>query len=143
MGPQSNSHMLLLGGFKFSVSTASLDKLKYVTNYRWIVKEAPTDKCSPLLQYNGPGERTLDIEGTIFPQLVKGGLAQVDDMRKEALKGKALKLCHVQSASGAGAVGKILGDWCIYSISEDRTLFTVDGNAREIHFSLQLKAFDL
>lgn len=142
MGPSKNSYMMQLGDFLFSVSSASFDKIKYVSSYRWVVKEAPTDNSTPLLQYNGPGERTMDIEGTIFPQLVKDGLGQVDKMRAEAAKGEAFQLCYVESTGGAGGVGKILGAWCIYTISEDRTLFLADGNPREIHFSMQLKAFD-
>lgn len=138
MLPGKNSYMMQLGEYQFSVSTASFDKLKYASSYRWVVKDAPTEKTSPIMQYNGPGERTLNIEGTIFPQLVKNGLGQVDDMRKEAEKGEPFQLCYVQ----AGGVGQILGSWCIYSISEERSLFLADGNPREIHFSMQLKAFD-
>lgn len=142
MGPAKNSYMMRLGEFQFSVSSASFDKINYVSNYRWVAKEAPTEKGTPVMQYNGPGERTMSIEGTIFPQMVKNGLGQVDKMRAEAAKGKAFSLCYVETAGGRGGVGKILGSWCIYSISEDRTLFLADGNPREIHFSMQLKAFD-
>ena len=142
MEPSKNSYMMRLGDFKFSVSSASFDKLNMVTNYRWIAKEAPTENTTPIMQYNGLGEQTLTIEGTIFPQLVKNGLGQVDDMRAEAAKGKAFTLCNVASAGGKGGVGQILGSWCIYTISEDRTLFTPDGNPREIHFTMELKAME-
>lgn len=142
MGLPKNSYMMRLGEFQFSVSTASFDKINYVSNYRWVPKDAPTEKSTPSMQFNGPGERSMNIQGTIFPQLVKNGLGQVDDMRAEAAKGKAFTLCYVQSAGGKGGVGKILGSWCIYTITEDRTLFLSDGNPREIHFTMQLKAID-
>ena len=141
----AGNFMLQLGKYRFSVNTASFEKLNYATTYRWVEKEAPTSKSPPKMQYNGPGESTLSIEGTIFPQLVKNGLRQVDDMRKEAEKGQQFKLVYVKAAkngSKQAGVGQILGTWCIYSISEDRTLFLADGNPREIHFSMQLKAFD-
>jgi phage protein U len=107
-----------------------------------VAKDAPTEKGTPVMQYNGPGERTMTIEGTIFPQLVKDGLGQVDKMRAEAAKGEAFTLCYVATAGGKGGVGKILGSWCIYTISEDRTLFTPDGNPREIQFTMDLKAIE-
>ncbi|MCJ8268188.1 MAG: phage tail protein, partial [Psychrosphaera sp.] len=99
-------------------------------------------KGTPVMQFNGPGERTMNIQGTIFPQLVKNGLGQVDKMRTEAAKGEAFVLCYVETTGGKGGVGKILGSWCIYTITEDRTLFLADGNPREIHFTMLLKAFD-
>ena len=138
----SGSFMLRLGDFTFAVSTASFDKLNYASDYRWVEKAAPTTTSPPLMQYNGQGTKTLSIAGTIFPQTVKNGLGQVDLMRAEAAKGIKFQLVYVKPASGNGARGHIMGNWCIYSISEERTLFTADGSPREIHFTMELKAFD-
>ena len=142
MAASNKNYMMKLGEFEFAVTAASFNKLSYASSYRWEQKEATTKKNSPLMQYIGPGERTLDIEGIIYPQMVKNGLKQVDLMREEASKGKPLALCYVESASeGAGGVGRILGNWCISGINEQRTLFLADGNPREITFSMSLKAY--
>lgn len=142
MSKQQSSYMMRLGDFYFSVSSAAFDKINYVSNYRWVPKDAPTEQGTPILQYNGPGERTMTINGTIFPQMVKNGLGQVEAMRTQAAKGEILPLCYVETHGGKGGVGKILGNWCIFSISEDRTLFLPDGNPREIHFTMQLKSLE-
>ena len=141
MAANNKNYMMKLGDFEFAVTAASFNKLNYASSYRWEQKGAPTEKSSPLLQYIGPGERTLDIEGIIYPQMVKNGLKQVDMMRTEASKGVPLVLCYVESAASGAAVGRILGQWCIGSINEQRTLFLADGNPREVTFSMSLKAY--
>jgi len=140
---KNTQYQMKLGEFQFAVSGASFNKLNYESNYRWDPKSAPTEKSSPLLQYIGPGGRTLNIEGIIYPQLVKNGLKQVDMMREEASKGKPLPLCYIETGSTSNsAVGRILGSWCIEKISEQRSIFLADGNPREISFTMSLKAFE-
>ncbi|WDE14634.1 phage tail protein [Thalassomonas haliotis] len=142
MASSNKNYMMKLGEFEFAVKAASFNKLSYASSYRWEPNEAPTKTNSPLMQYIGPGERTLDIEGIIYPQMAANGLKQVDDMRKQASRGEPLQLCYVEAAAGGiGGVGRILGKWCISSINEERTLFLADGNPREITFSMSLKAY--
>ena len=136
-------YQMKLGDFQFAVSAASFEKLKYDSSYRWQSKGAPTADVSPLMQYSGPGERSLNIEGTIYPQLVKNGLKQVDMMRAEASKGQALPLCYIETGGSINSgIGRRLGKWCIINISEQRTVFLADGNPRKINFSMSLKAYE-
>ncbi len=141
MNLPKDTHMMQLGSYQFSVGTAAFEKLAYESTYRWIPKDAPTTGSPPLMQYVGPGERSLTINGVIYPQVVANGLGQVDEMRQVASEGKMLQLCYVKSKGEKANVGRILGLWCILSISEERTLFLPDGNPREIHFTMQLKSF--
>ncbi|MCO7190245.1 MULTISPECIES: phage tail protein [Pseudoalteromonas] len=135
-------HMMQLGDYKFSVSTAAFNKLKYDTQYRWKSLDAPTNKNSPLMQFIGVGEQTLDLEGTIFPQIVENGLKQLDYMRDEAAKGQPLTLGYVEESGKTNpSVGRVLGKWVISSISETRTLFFNDGIPREIQFSMRLSRY--
>lgn len=143
MQPSTNSYMMRLGDFKFSVSSASFDKINTQTEYRWAPVDVPTKEGTPPMQYNGQGIQSMTIAGTIFPQLIKNGLGQVDKMREQAAQGKAFTLCNVASAGDSAGVGLILGTWCIERISEDRTLFTPAGSPREIQFTMELKALDL
>ncbi len=143
MSIDHTKYQMKLGNFQFAVSAASFNKLNYESNYRWEAKSAPTQDVSPILQYIGPGERTLSIEGIIYPQMVKNGLKQVEMMRAEALKGEPLALCYIETGSNANSgVGRILGRWCISKISEQRSIFLADGNPRMITFNMALKAFE-
>lgn len=139
-----DSYMMQLGDYKFAVSKASFNKLNYESTYRWVPKDSPTKDSPRIMQYIGPGDRSLTINGVIYPQLIENGLGQVEEMRAQATTGKMLPLCYVEStddSGNTGNIGRILGQWCILSISEERTLFLPDGNPREIHFSMQLKSF--
>ncbi|WP_440055505.1 phage tail protein [Pseudoalteromonas sp. T1lg65] len=133
-------HMMQLGkDYKFSVSTAAFNKLKYDSQYRWSSHDSQTDKSSPAMQFIGVGEQTLEIEGTIFPQLVKNGLKQLDSMRAQAEKGVPFTLGYVEeSGKSSPSVGRVMGKWVIKSISETRTLFFNDGIPREIQFVMRL-----
>lgn len=142
MSGTNNNYMMRLGDFEFAVTAASFERINFVSTYRWVPKDAPTEKGTPIMQYNGPGERSMTIEGIIFPQMIKNGLGQVDKMREQAAKGEAFQLCYVESAGSKGAAGRILGDWCITSIAEQRMLFMSDGSPREIHFTMELKSFE-
>ncbi|MBE0367669.1 phage tail protein [Pseudoalteromonas aurantia] len=137
------SHMMQLGKFKFSVGGAAFDNLKFNTDYRWKTQESQTENSSPAMQFVGIGDQTLSLTGTIYPQLVKDGLTQIDSMRAEAMTQLPLKLTYVQASGKSDpSVGRVLGNWIIMSISEDRTLFLNDGIPREIKFSMELKRHD-
>ncbi|WP_462171168.1 phage tail protein [Pseudoalteromonas xiamenensis] len=137
------NYMMQLGSYKFSVSSAAFHKLKYNSEYRWETLSAPTDKNSPVMQFNGVGEQSLNLEGTIYPQLVSNGLKQMDLMREEAAKGEPLLLGYVEeSGNTSPSVGRVMGKWVICSIGEERTLFFNDGIPREINFTMTLKRYD-
>ncbi|TMN89453.1 hypothetical protein CWB72_10475 [Pseudoalteromonas phenolica] len=139
---QSN-YMMMLGGFEFSVSSAAFDKLSYNTTYRWKSHDTATDKNSPVMQFIGIGDQTMELEGTIYPQLVRDGLHQLDKMRAEAVKGQPLKLAYVEDKGKSSPnVGRVIGDFVIESINETRTLFLNDGIPREIQFTMRLKRYD-
>ncbi|KAF7769991.1 hypothetical protein PCIT_a2924 [Pseudoalteromonas citrea] len=134
------SHMMQLGTYKFSVGGAAFETLKFSSKYRWIEQDSQTSGDeNPIKQFKGSGEQTLTLDGTIYPQIVEDGLRQVSNMRKEASKGKPLKLTYVQESGKSNlSVGRVLGNWVIESIDEERMLFLNDGIPREIKFSMVL-----
>ncbi|MCF6435248.1 phage tail protein [Pseudoalteromonas sp. MMG022] len=137
------SHMMQLGDYKFSVSSAAFSKLSYATEYRWKNQDSQTEGKSPVQQFVGVGAQTITLDGTIYPQLVKDGLSQVDNMRAEAAKGKPLTLGYVKvNGKSDASVGRILGKWIIKSINEERSLFLNDGIPREIQFQMTLERYD-
>ncbi len=119
--------MMKLGDYKFSVSTAAYQSLQRVHNWRWKLQERINRK--PAQQFLGPGEETIDLDGTIYPHF-KGGLGQVNAMRAEADKGEPLILVD--------GLGVVWGKYCIKRIAESQTHLTQYGAARKIGFQMSL-----
>ncbi len=122
--------MMILGVYRFAISTASYQTLKRQSEYRW--QEVNRIGANPALQFTGFGVETIELDGVIYPHF-KGGLRQVTLMRAEAGLGKPLILI-----SGNGFA---FGRWCITKISENQSVFMKDGAPRKIEFSIDLKRY--
>lgn len=122
--------MMALGAFRFSVSTAAYQSLTRSTAYRWPSQDRIARH--PALQFVGPGEETVDLDGTVYPQY-RGGLAQVDAMRAEAETGTPLILIDGR--------GRFWGRYAITAIQETQTVFFDDGAPRKIDFRLSLARY--
>lgn len=122
--------MMILGVYRFAISSAAFQNLKRESEYRW--QEINRMGASPALQFTGFGVETIDLDGVIYPHF-KGGLRQVTLMRAEAGFGKPLFLI-----SGNG---NAFGKWCISKISENQSCFMKDGAPLKIEFSLSLKRY--
>ena len=122
--------LMALGPFRFSLQTAAYQTLKRSAEYRW-PSQVRTGR-EPALQYTGPGSETVQLNGVIHPHF-KGGLGQVDAMRKIAGTGKPLTLTD--------GVGNYWGKWCITRIEEDQSEFTSSGIPQKIGFNLSLQAY--
>lgn len=119
--------MLILGGYQFQLDTAAYQTLQRTTLYRWeqnarIGQHAAT-------HWVGPGQDKISLQGTIYPQF-KGGLGQVDEMRKEAAYGTPLQLVDGQ--------GQVHGFWVIERVREDNSHHAPGGIPRKIDFRLEL-----
>ncbi len=123
--------MMTLGSYRFSIDTAAYQSKERTTTYRW-GKQDRLDH-TPVLQFVGPGDDTINLFGVIYPHY-KGGLAQVATMRQEASKGEPLMLVQGN--------GMVLGHWVIESITETEDTFCKDGAPKKIEFSLELRRFD-
>lgn len=122
--------MMALGDYRFSIATAAFEEFKRSTPYKWTEEERAGRR--PAMKFMGPGKETLEISGTIYPAY-KGGLGQVDAMRREGGQGKPLML-----VDGRGAVW---GKWCIEGIEEDQAFFLPGGIPRKQNFRLSLSAY--
>jgi len=133
--------MMLLGPIRFSVETAAYEDIKRTKQFQWASHECLGDKMlkhlgigGPALQYIGPGEETIDLNGNIYPQYKKGSAAQMILMRLAAGIGIALPLIT--------GTGFLLGKWIIQSVEEKKTIMMSNGAARKIEFSLSLKHYN-
>lgn len=123
--------MLMLGNYRFKVDTAAYQAKNRTTLYRWAKQDLLT--VAPALQFIGPGDDTLNIEGVIFPHF-KGGLGQLESMRQEAGQGQPLLLVE--------GSGKVLGRWVIESVTENQSVFEKNGTPQQIEFTLEIRKAD-
>lgn len=123
--------MMALGMFVFSLETLAYQEFQRQTEWR----HGSTNRIgtNPARQYLGRGDDSITLPGVLLPALA-GSQLSLDALRTMADTGKAWPLVE--------GTGKIYGTWIIESLSETRTLFFRDGQARRIEFTLSLKRID-
>ncbi len=123
--------MMALGMFVFSLETLAYQEFQRQTDWR----HGSTSRIgtNPARQYLGRGDDSITLPGVLLPALA-GSQLSLDALRTMADTGKAWPLVE--------GTGKIYGTWIIESLSETRTLFFRDGQARRIEFTLSLKRID-
>lgn len=122
--------MMALGDYRFSLSTAAYKDLERTSEWRWAKQERMGRK--PARQFNGPDGDSLTLTGTIYPHF-RGGLGQINAMRKEADKGKPLILVD--------GTGKVWGKWCIVKAHERQSQFLPNGVPLKMDFDLSLEEY--
>ncbi|SCX75733.1 phage tail protein [Desulfoluna spongiiphila] len=122
--------MMALGNYRFAVDTAAYQELRHTTPFTWSEKSRSGRR--PALKFTGIGKETIELSGTIYPSY-KGGLGQLEAMRKEARRGKPLHL--------SDGFGNTRGRWCIESIEDTQTFFLPNGIPRKQTFRLTLSAY--
>lgn len=126
----SGNIMMALGGYRFGLPSAAYQQLQRTHTYRWAEQQRMGRE--PALQYTGPGNESLELEGVLYPHY-KGGLDQLDAMRKEAGSGQPLLLVDGR--------GKLWGKYCILEIRETQTHFMEGGVPLKQQFSLRLSRY--
>lgn len=123
--------MMALGMFVFSLETLAYQEFQRQTDWR----HGSTSRIgtNPARQYMGRGDDSITLPGVLLPALA-GAQISLDTLRFMADMGKAWPLVE--------GTGKIYGTWVIESLSETRTLFFRDGQARRIEFTLKLVRID-
>ena len=134
------SIMMILGPCFFSIETGAYESLSRTVSYQWgsqsrlghpVLKRLGIG--GPAHQYIGPGDDSIGLNGTIYPQY-KGGPMQLSMLRLAAGLGVAWPLVDPG--------GYNLGRWLIESVQEDRSELFADGTPRKITFSLSLKRYN-
>ena len=123
--------MLSIGLFVFEIHTAAYQQLQHATSQRWAANNRIGAR--PAYQYLGPGEESVTLNGTLYPE-VTGGLFDLSMLEKMAASGKAHTLI--------GGDGSLHGLWFIDTITSTQTVFFKDGRPRKIDFTLQMKRTD-
>ena len=119
--------LMALGDYRFSIATAAYDSLKREHRYRW--QAQPRWQQAPALQFTGYDKATLDLRGTIYPDL-GAGFNQLELLRTQAGRGEPLLLVDGQ--------GFVWGLWVIERVVEEQTYLQANGRPRKQTFRLQL-----
>lgn len=128
------SVMMQLGSFQFSIDSAAYQELTRNTDYRW--PKADRVGKAPARQFTGVGDDTIDLAGVIVPHW-RGGLNQLDDIRKLAGSGKPLRAVAMPSIG----IGEDLGLWCIERIEEGQSRFLKGGIPARQSFRIRISAY--
>ncbi|WP_312668991.1 phage tail protein [Stutzerimonas nitrititolerans] len=123
--------MMALGMFIFSLETLAYQEFQRQT--AWRHGKTARIGTNPARQFMGRDDDTITLPGVLLPALA-GAQISLDTLRYMADTGKAWPLVE--------GTGKIYGTWVIESLSETRTLFFRDGQARRIEFTLSLVRID-
>lgn len=125
------SVMMSLGLFVFGLNTVPYQQLQRQTNWRHPSSSRVGRR--PARQYVGPGDDTITLTGTLYPELT-GGKVSIALLRYMGESGKAWPLLE--------GTGDFYGLFVIEDISETGSIFFADGSARKIDFSLKLTRVD-
>ena len=123
----TDTQLMALGDFRFSIATAAYDELSRTAEYRW--RRQDRIGRVPARQWLGPGDETIDLRGTILTTY-SGGTGQVEAMRAEAVRGEPLRL--------VGGTGTVFGLWVVQRIRETGSVFLAGGAPRKIEFEISL-----
>lgn len=123
--------LMVLGGFRFAVT----DRTAYsraVERLRWRWDGQPRIGRGTALQYLGPGDRTLDLEGVIYPR-TGAEVRSMDRLAELAGTGRPQDL-----VDGAG---NNLGRWAILAIDRTGDAHLGGGAPRKIEFTVRLQRY--
>lgn len=125
------SMMMALGLFVFGLHTVPYQQLQRAR--QWRHPSQSRVGLRPARQYTGPGDDSITLSGTLYPELTGGkvSLIMLDTM---ADTGKAWPLIQGD--------GTFYGHYVIESSDETSSYFFTDGAARKIDFSLKLTRVD-
>jgi phage protein U len=126
--------LLAVGPFQFYASAPSFEKLRFNAKFRW----EPQKRLGrdPAMQFLGPDERTVDIDGVMYPEAF-GGEDLLTSMHSAARSGAIYPLI---SMGDAGFTGMVMGLWCIVDILNTRQFWGNNG-PRRIEFNIVLKSY--
>lgn len=115
--------LIMFGEFRFAIDTAVQDSLD--RNRSWRVASGDVVGKDPVLQYIGPGQDEISLNGVIYPHHA-GGLGQIETLAVAADSGIPRILMT--------GYGKVLGTFYITSLTETETNYLRGGVPRRIAF---------
>lgn len=118
--------LITLGEFVFWALGTPYETIDRDT--RWRVPTSQRVSQRPLLQFVGPGDDRITINGTLYPQLTDGA-ASIEDLRRLGDEGESMPLVD--------EAGWVYGLFAIESLRERQAAF-MWGGPQKIDFTLSL-----
>jgi phage protein U len=122
--------LIILGPFRFSLGSAAYDSLSRKSGWDW--KEVDRVGAMPALQFTGPRNDTVTLDGRLIPGFT-GGIEQLARMRLLADLGTPMPMVD--------GTGRVHGLWAIVSVEDTGTLHFRDGYPRMVTFNIELKKY--
>jgi len=128
--------MVGLGALRFQIDALNFSDLERSFAYRWEAQNRLGRR--PAQQFLGPGEETITLKGTIYPNhpAFAGGLTELNTMRARSAQGAFFNL-----GARIGARGVALGRWCVRSIRDGQSYFHPNGQPSKVEFTIELVAY--
>lgn len=121
------------------VDTPNFETIQRDAQYTW----TSADRLSrdPAMQFTGPGEDNVVIEGRMFPYHF-GGLSTLDRMRVAGRAGKPMLLVRFYPLTApAGYGSEVIGNYVIRRVRTAESKIGAIGIAHKIDFSLELTRY--
>lgn len=122
---------MTLGMFVFEMDNLPYQELSRALDWRFAQTERFGARAAS--QFVGAGNETIAISGTLYPGTI-GEYADFQTLIDMANTGNQFALVNGH--------GDVLGQFIIKSMSDSKTLFVSNGNARKIDFSINLERVD-
>lgn len=123
--------LMALGLFVFETRSVPYQQLARSTTWRHASQSRVGQR--PAYQFVGPGEDTITLSGILLPEFT-GGQPSLDEIRRMADEGQAWPLIE--------GTGRQYGLWVITGVDETSSVFSYDGAAAKIEFTLNLERID-
>lgn len=121
--------------FSFEIATAAYQKQVATRGSRWAEQERLGREAA--LQYVGYATAETTLDGVIYPAMLNGGSLQegITKLRMLCLSPKPVLMVT--------GVGHVCAYWSVVEVSDTRSYFMDNGQARKIEFSVKLRFYGL
>ncbi|WP_439357753.1 phage tail protein [Bradyrhizobium sp. DASA03007] len=121
------------------IDTPNFETIQRDAQYTW----TSADRLSrdPAMQFTGPGEDNVVVDGRMFPYHF-GGLSTIERMRAAGRAGKPMILVRFYPLTNPDGYGsEVLGNYVIRRVRTVESKIGVIGIAHKIDFTLELQRY--
>lgn len=121
------------------IDTPNFETIQRDVQYTW----TSADRLSrdPAMQFTGPGEDNVTIEGRMYPYHF-GGLSTIERMRAAGRAGKPMMLVRFYPLTNPDGYGsEVIGNYVIRRVRTTEQKIGPIGIAHKIDFSLELQRY--
>lgn len=124
----TTDHLLAIGMFVFGVDGPTYQELERRTDWRWA--STPRFMARDALQFTGPGQDTITLNGVLVPE-VAGGYSDLERLREMGDSGETQQLVLGD--------GTVLGQFVIAAVDHREQNIIRGGRARRYDFAVDLR----